>query len=907
MTWAELAMLDNDLSRIEPTIQWIDSEGPNSPGGATLWYGHEGPHEALVYSDSLFGAPVFAMLYKLTGERRFLEIMNASFDDVTAKLLDPEEDLYYRDRTYIGKYSPNGKKILWSRGNGWVFAGLARILTHLPRSEPEYDRYLDLFRRMAASLAARQHADGLWRSNLGDPEHFLMPESSGTAFFTFGFAWGINNGVLPKETYLPVVIKGWSGLLRCIHPEGKLGWVQPVDAAPRPSLPTTTHEYATGLFLLAGSEVLKLVESGILTPESAAPYEERDDSILPPQTYNPRLREVTRHPLAATIETFLANQKQVADFQPTGLSRDDYLEVIAGQVTTMSQYQDADGRIIDPHGKREKYYSTPCFAHAVAVLAHAGYPISEALLESGMRALDVSIRDLFENTPADRHGDFFTWPVTWAWHLFQPFASAERKARWQEQLAAMPIEKVYSEYKRPFGTYEHREFYNAYGKSWSHNWNIVNATGEGLRAIHGLTSWDYTDFSLTMQTAHFTPFGMYQENGDPLAYDLFARHYIAALLELGYRSFTYTTYRPLLWRGAWTSLFMQSPTGELPTGYRSSQHIWNEAEEAVLFEIYASEYAKIGRLDEAGAFKRAARLALRAIKDWIRDDGTGYVVKNRYPIEARHGFERYTYHTCYNLLACSMLAQAWYFADDSIEERPSPADTGGFAVVVPAFHKVFLNAGGTYIEYDTAGDLKYTPTGLIRVHLRHGHPQLGPSDGTGVGGANVYLEKASWAPENLAVGPSWRRPGSAWVRLAGRNDTHPAVQILEESPEKVQARIVHTIPGETPEQNLLVSETITVEPDAVTVQNQFEGADLDAVRVSFPMLVFDGRDETVIQAGSNTVTLQAAGRQVTFTVIEPEGLTLQRSGLRMPNRNGMVEEISAESTQRQMIYRITSD
>jgi rhamnogalacturonyl hydrolase YesR len=136
------------------------------------------------------------------------------------------------------------------------------LLQYLPKDDPLRSRYLDLYRTMAKSSAARQHDDGLWRSNLDDPDHFLMPESSGTAFFACGFAKGINDGILDRETYLPAVVKSWNGLVQCIHPDGMMGWGQPVDGQPRPSLPTTPHEHATGLFLLAGSEVLGLVQAG---------------------------------------------------------------------------------------------------------------------------------------------------------------------------------------------------------------------------------------------------------------------------------------------------------------------------------------------------------------------------------------------------------------------------------------------------------------------------------------------------------------------------------------------------------------------------------------------------------------------------------------------------------------------
>ncbi len=93
------------------------------------------------------------------------------------------------------------------------------------------------------------------------------------------------------------------------------------------------------------------------------------------------------------------------------------------------------------------------------------------------------------------------------------------------------------------------------------------------------------------------------------------------------------------------SLFMQSPHGEVPTGYRSSHHIWNEAEQAMIFEIYAHHYALEGELDMAGAFKRGAMLSLQSIKNWIRPDGSGYIVKNKYPMDQKHGYEDYSKHS----------------------------------------------------------------------------------------------------------------------------------------------------------------------------------------------------------------------------------------------------------------------
>ena len=135
---------------------------------------------------------------------------------------------------------------------------------YLPKDDPSRPRYVELFKTMAASLAKRQSADGLWRSNLDDPDEFPMPETSGTGFFCYGLAWGIRNGLLDREAYLPVVKKAWAGLVRCVSDEGQVQWGQLVGAFPVSVQREHTHEYVTGTFLLAGSEVLRLAKASLL-------------------------------------------------------------------------------------------------------------------------------------------------------------------------------------------------------------------------------------------------------------------------------------------------------------------------------------------------------------------------------------------------------------------------------------------------------------------------------------------------------------------------------------------------------------------------------------------------------------------------------------------------------------------
>jgi rhamnogalacturonyl hydrolase YesR len=255
-TWAELYFIKKDRAMIEPAIRWLDTAAPNSPAGAKVWYLEGGRR----YADSLYGASALAMLAKATGDAKYLAYLHAFFWDVHAELFDADAGLFYRDKRFIGQTTKAGKKVFWSRGNGWVLGGIVRVLAYLPEDDPQRPRYVELFKTMAASVAKCQGEDGLWRPNLADPADVAVPESSGTGFFCYALAWGLNRGVLDRATYLPVVEKAWAALVRSVDAEGRVQWGQPVGDRPVALQQAQTHEYVTGTFLLAGSEMIKLAK-----------------------------------------------------------------------------------------------------------------------------------------------------------------------------------------------------------------------------------------------------------------------------------------------------------------------------------------------------------------------------------------------------------------------------------------------------------------------------------------------------------------------------------------------------------------------------------------------------------------------------------------------------------------------
>ncbi|SDW34387.1 Rhamnogalacturonyl hydrolase YesR [Lutibacter oricola] len=214
------------------------------------------------WADALFMAPpVWARLAKTTKQQKYLEYMDEQYHKTYDALWDKEEHLFYRDKKYLDQKEENGKGIFWSRGNGWVFGGLALMIPDFPNDWDGKQFYVETFQQMAETLKNTQRKDGTWSSGiLGGEKAYPTKEISGSAFFVFGLAWGINNGILNAEVYEPTLIKGWKALTECVTEDGLVGYIQPVGAAPGNSFPNYTELYGVGAFLAAGAEMYKYVE-----------------------------------------------------------------------------------------------------------------------------------------------------------------------------------------------------------------------------------------------------------------------------------------------------------------------------------------------------------------------------------------------------------------------------------------------------------------------------------------------------------------------------------------------------------------------------------------------------------------------------------------------------------------------
>lgn len=216
------------------------------------------------------GMPVFARLGKLYSDTAYYNYMYKMYmhskNTEGGGLYNAKDGLWWRDKDFVPPYKePNGEDCYWSRGNGWVVAALVRVLEIIPENEVHRNEYLKTYSEMIKALVPIQRADGFWNVSLHDAAHFGGKETSGTALFVYGMAWGVNQGILDKATYLPVITKAWNAMTKdAVQKNGFIGFMQGTGKEPKDGQPVSYtsvpdfEDYGLGCFLLAGTEVYKL-------------------------------------------------------------------------------------------------------------------------------------------------------------------------------------------------------------------------------------------------------------------------------------------------------------------------------------------------------------------------------------------------------------------------------------------------------------------------------------------------------------------------------------------------------------------------------------------------------------------------------------------------------------------------
>ena len=255
-TYTDLYNLDSDDKKIRRAREVMEYQMSTSQNDYWWW------------SDALYMAmPVMTKLYKVTHNTLYLDKLYAYLQYSDSIMFDKKENLYYRDAKYIypKHKTVNGKKDFWARGDAWVLAGLAKVLKDLPEEYKHHQFFVDKFQKMAKAVAAIQQPEGYWTRSMMDPEFAPGPETSGTALFTYGFLWGINNGYLEKDIYMPVVQKAWNYLSKkALQKDGTVGYVQPIGEKAIPGQvinAKSTANFGVGAFLLAACEYVRYLEA----------------------------------------------------------------------------------------------------------------------------------------------------------------------------------------------------------------------------------------------------------------------------------------------------------------------------------------------------------------------------------------------------------------------------------------------------------------------------------------------------------------------------------------------------------------------------------------------------------------------------------------------------------------------
>lgn len=563
----------------------------------------------------------------------------------------------------------------------------------------------------------------------------------------------------------------------------------------------------------------------------------------------------------------------------TGLTRDVYLDLAERIVRMAAGWVDARGAVVDPVTGEEWAQTTPRFAASAAVLLHFGR-VPE-LRDTAFRAMGYACARLARPETVRQSPDFWMRELATAYWALAPLAPPELSARWKADLARVQPEKNYRSVEADDARL-----------AQLHNWSVYAAGGELMRAALDLGGGDFRwgraffDRYMRAQRARAEPEGLYRDPGSPINYDITTRLQVANALywAAGRPAAAPEPELAAFWdawvrRGGLTTLLYISPEGFLPYGGRSAGFQFQEALVAAVCELEASRHRAEGDAALAGRFKRAARLAARAIGPWIGDEPVRHI-KNRFPPAAMHGCDTYGKYSVYALFCASVLGQAAIFADDTIAEAPTLAETGGYvAVFGPVFHKVFAAAAGHYAEIDTAADLDHDAAGLGRILLKGVPYGLLPAMPLAAKPKYTLAPGTSAPPVPLAVGPAWGDGPSQ--TLAGWTEAPGAVTVDRESPDEVVWRVAWPHPDGT----VTLHGRLTAEGLSVT----FERADGKPFDFLVPVLVHDGADDAAWTL-DGTVARGAYGGS--GAVVRFERPPVWREGT-WANRNGLYRVLAA--------------
>ncbi|MGQ8873687.1 glycosyl hydrolase [Paenibacillus sp. TSA_86.1] len=649
------------------------------------------------------------------------------------------------------------------------------------------------------------------------------------------------------------------------------------------------------------------------------------------------------YPWQKELEQYRTLAAEAGPAPADGWNRERKLALVQQIVNAYTKVQDMNGAIIDPYSGTERYYSTPAYAMAAAVLVDAGHM---ELLDSASAALSQSIDAVVNGSAPDNHPDFFPVLMMRAYMLLAPH-QPEQAAIWAEALQTIHPESDY--------VFTMSKMNNA---NRMINWNAIMISGEYLRWSEQLASEDTAWMDRYLEAYHlprFTGLGLYQDGpldrpNCPFSYDIATRYHLEVMLDAGYEGKVADALREKMRHGAFSSLLMLSPLGEIPPRGRSSQHQWNEAAAAYVCSVHAKLALQAGDSVIAGAFARAANRCFEAVERWLMPDGRLKIVRNEYVPEKRHGYEIYTNHTCYNLWTAAALAHAC-LCDPEEDMTPSylPSEIGNRVLRADGWFETILSSvPGQQIVLHTALNDPYTIPGLVRIQQAGLPGLIGPSAASHMQAG--FTEFAEGVVRPLSYCPAWKTNDGVWHSLAEGIPSgsdydrdagiHPAsgggsiVYKLElHGAERVEMQADHTLhetvtvadvnssAGENIFEQAMrenaeharintagnafeitwtgplpgiqsISTRYVQRADELTVTYEFEG-EIEAVGALIPLMFCDGEEQAVITQTEKSVRTVYRGAYVESTV-QDAGAVIQLDQQEVASRNGLLKQARME-------------
>jgi hypothetical protein len=580
------------------------------------------------------------------------------------------------------------------------------------------------------------------------------------------------------------------------------------------------------------------------------------------------------YPLESKIAALLRQKSRSADWRPTGVTEDLYTALSEPIVRQAVAWQEPGGRLIDPFVKTETPTATARFVGALGGLMLQGRCLD--LADNAARALTAAAGDLYHAPQKPVKGsEFYGKELMLGYLALKDRVDAKTLALWEKYLGGFDPEAAYDVVLAKLPAAE------------LHNYATFALAGEQFKKKYGIAdNADFIERHLATQLPRFNRFGMYHDPANPMTYDAVPRMNLSLFLQAGYDGPQRAALEEMLRRGALTMLLTMSTSGECPYGGRSNQQNFAEATAALLFEYEAARLARAGEAELAGAFKRAARLAVLSVRRWLDLRPVSFV-KNEFPPSSQHGRQKgYGFYGVYSLLIASQLGLARLVADPRIEEKPVPWERAAYVVKLDDdFHKVFASCGDYHLEIDTRADHHYDATGLGRLH-RAGVPTE-TALSTPIVPKPDYLVSTPEAPRAVAVGPGWESGGRVqWLSDLSAEIEKVAFEVLEEKPERLKFKVVYVLD----QTGGGVAETYDLDGRGLSVNWEARpGTDGRAVglRVQVPLIQTDGRHESRLKPGKDAFELEYQGHIYRVKCLAPADGSAAVEDFAAPNRNGV--------------------